>query len=155
MDWLTGSASYNATYRWDRGATVDGLSVETLNRQSGHSSADGRLNFEGLFNKVPYFKKINQRFGGSGRRKSASSRANRPKRFERTLKLREDTSLVIKHNLKVPKVKVTATTTAGQPFRVETRKIDDNSLEVLNRGEQKHKVHDRGGERGAQKEFLE
>lgn len=136
MDWLTGSASYNATYRWDRGATVDGLSVGNTIANQATLSADGRLNFEGLFNKVPYFKKINQRFGGSGRRKSASSRANRPKRFERTLKLREDTSLVIKHNLKVPKVKVTATTTAGQPFRVETRKIDDNSLEVLNRGEQ-------------------
>ncbi|MDE7387652.1 MAG: cell surface protein SprA, partial [Muribaculaceae bacterium] len=134
-DWLTASASYNATYQWDRGATVDGYSTGNAIANQATLTADGRVNLEGLFNKVPYLKKVNQRFGGtaSARNVAAAKRADRPKRFERTLKLKEDTSLVIKHNLKVPKVKVTAATTAGQPFEIETRKIDDNSLEVLTR----------------------
>lgn len=136
LDWLSGSAKYNATYQWDRGATIDGESVGNNIANKSDFSADGRINFESIYNKSKYLKGINQRFSGKNTTSAANQRANRPKRYERTFKLKPDTSLVIKHNLKVKKVRVTATTPSGQPVKVETRQVDDMSIDVLTRGEQ-------------------
>lgn len=137
LDWLSGSLKYNATYQWDRGATVDGQSVGNKIANKADFSVDARLNFEGLFNKVPYLKSVNQRFASSrGRsvKSSTDSRKNRPKRFERTLRLKPDTTLVIKHNLKVKKIKVTASTISGQPFKIEWKSLDDASVVITTRG---------------------
>jgi cell surface protein SprA len=138
LDFLTGSASYSSTYQWDRGATVDGYSVGNTIADQATFNTDGRINFEGLFNKVPYLKSVNQRFSSSKRQQQGGKldRTQRAKRFERTLRLKEDTSLVIKHNLKVQKVKVNAAAVNGQPMNIETRIVDENTVEVLTRGNQ-------------------
>ena len=138
LDFLSGTAKYNANYQWNRGATVDGESFGNTIANKGDFTADGRLNFEGLFNKSAYLKKINQRF--AVKRTSASmdrnrERVKRAKRFERTFKLKADTSLVIRHNLKVKNVRVTAASTDGKPFRIESKPIDENSVEILTRGD--------------------
>ena len=132
VDFLNGSVTYNATYRWDRGATVDGEKVGNTIANQAAWNFDGRLNLEGLYNKFSYLKKVNQRF-------SSSKRATPPKkakRFERTFKLNADTSLVIRHNLRNRKVKVTAATPDGKPFVVRTRVKDVNTIEVLTHGDQ-------------------
>ena len=132
VDFLSGSVSYNATYRWDRGATVDGVNIGNTIANQASWTVDGRINLEGLYNKFSYLKKVNQRFS-STRRPTA---ATKPKKFERTFKLLPDTSLVIKHNLRNKKVKVSATTTDGKPFAVKTVVKDNNTVEVLTRGDQ-------------------
>lgn len=132
VDFLSGSVSYNATYRWDRGATVDGVNIGNTIANQASWNVDGRINLEGLYNKFNYLKKVNQRFS-STRRPTA---ATKPKKFERTFKLLPDTSLVIKHNLRNKKVKVSATTTDGKPFAVKTVVKDNNTVEVLTRGDQ-------------------
>jgi len=136
LDWITGSAKYNATYQWDRGATVDGESIGNTIANKSDFSADARINFEGIYTKIPYLKKVNQRFASNrGRSTSTAKRANRAKRFERTFQLKPDTSIIIKHNLKVKKVRVSAMTTGGQPFRIESKTLDDNTVEILTRGD--------------------
>lgn len=132
VDFLSGSVSYNATYRWDRGATIDGVNIGNTIANQASWNVDGRINLEGLYNKFSYLKKVNQRFS-STRRPTA---ATKPKKFERTFKLLPDTSLVIKHNLRNKKVKVSATTTDGKPFAVKTVVKDNNTVEVLTRGDQ-------------------
>ncbi len=132
IDFLTGSVSYNATYRWDRGADVDGINVGNTISNQASWNVDGRVNLEGLYNKFSYLKKVNQRFSSS-KRPAARPKA---KKFERTFKLLPDTSLVIKHNLRNKKVKVTATTTDGKPFVVKTTVKDINTVEVLTRGDE-------------------
>lgn len=132
VDFLSGSVSYNATYRWDRGATVDGVNIGNTIANQASWNVDGRINLEGLYNKFSYLKKVNQRFS-STRRPTA---ATKPKKFERTFQLLPDTSLVIKHNLRNKKVKVSATTTDGKPFAVKTVVKDNNTVEVLTRGDQ-------------------
>ncbi len=136
LDWLSGSAKYNASYNWNRGATVDGESFGNQIANRGDFSVDGRINFEGLFNKVNYLKKINQRFGKKTSSRVGNRTLNRAKRMERTFKLKPDTSLVIKHNLKAKKVRVTGKTTDGKVLKIDYKPIDENSIEVLNRGEQ-------------------
>ncbi|MGM9803209.1 MAG: cell surface protein SprA [Muribaculaceae bacterium] len=132
LDFITANTSYNSHYNWERGTVLEEVSSgNTISNQST-LTIDGRFNLETLYNKVPYLKKVNNRFSTS---RKTETKPQKPKKFTRTLKLNADTSLVIKHNLKTKKLKVSAMTTEGKPMSVQTRVIDDNSIEVLNRGE--------------------
>ncbi len=132
LDFLTASVTYNATYRWDRGAKVEDVNLGNTISNQASWNVDGRLNFEMLYNKVPYLKEVNKRFSNS---RKQSTKDKKAKKFERTFMLKQDTTIVIKHNLRNKKVKVVAKTTDGQPFVVKTRTIDANSIEVLTRGD--------------------
>ena len=130
IDFLTGSVTYNATYRWDRGATVDGISLGNSIANQASWSADGRLNFESFYNKIPVLKKVNRRFSSSKR----TEQKRKPKKFERTMQLLPDTTLTIRHNLRNGRVRVVATTLDNKPVAVKTRVVDANTVEVLTRG---------------------
>ncbi|MDE6308913.1 MAG: cell surface protein SprA, partial [Muribaculaceae bacterium] len=132
LDFLNGSVTYNATYRWDRGATIDGESMGNTIANQASWSADGRLNFESIYNKFNYTKEINKRFANT--RKTASQ-SRKAKKFERTYMLKPDTTLVIKHNLRTKKVKVDAATTDGSLFPVKFKVIDPLSIEILTPGD--------------------
>ena len=147
LDFISANATYNATYRWDRGATVEDVNMgNTISNQAAWN-VDGRINLEGLYNKNPYLKKVNTRFTASRRatppkkgaknaKTNAKQKSNtpKPKRFERTFALKPDTSIVIKHNLRNKKVKVTAVDAkTNQPYPVKTKILDANSVEILNR----------------------
>ncbi len=132
IDFLNGSISYNSTYRWERGATINGMSLGNTVANQASWNADGRINFESFYNKIPIFKEVTKRFANTRR---TSTSAKKPRKFERQFKLPTDTAtLVIKHNLRTKKVKVTAVTEAGRPFVVKTRVVDQNSIEVLTHG---------------------
>ena len=133
IDFISGSVNYNATYKWDRGATIDGTNMgNSINNQAAWT-ADGRINFDGLWNKIPFVKDVNKRFARNSRN---NQRDRRAKKFERTYKLQPDTTVTIKHNLRNKKVKITATTTDGKPFAVKTRIDDPNTVTVLTHGDQ-------------------
>ncbi len=132
LDWLTGNASYNATYRWDRGAEIDGIETGNSIANQAAWNVDGRINFETLYNKWNYTKKVNQRF--QARRTRTPEK--KPKKFERSFSLLPDTTLTIKHNLKNQKVKVNAVTADGKPFRVTHKVVDANTIQILTRGDQ-------------------
>lgn len=132
LDWLSGNASYNATYRWDRGAEVDGVSMGNAIANQAAWNADGRINFEALYNKWDFTKKVNQRF--DSRRKQTFDKKAR--RFERAYALQPDTSLTIKHNLRTTKVKVSAMTTDGKPFKITHKVLDANNVIITTRGNQ-------------------
>ena len=61
LEWVNMKASYGANYSWDAGAlnVSDSLGNVIQNSQTRQASAD--LNFESLYNKIPYLKKINKR----------------------------------------------------------------------------------------------
>lgn len=133
LDFLTASVNYNATYRWDRGATVDDMQMGNSIANQAAWTADGRVNFEGLWNKIPFVKDVNRRFSSARR---GPSRERKPKKFERTYKLEPDTILTIKHNLRTQKVKVTAVTPDDKPFPIRTKIVDGNTVQVLTKGDQ-------------------
>ncbi|MGM9799207.1 MAG: cell surface protein SprA [Muribaculaceae bacterium] len=132
IDFINGSVTYNATYRWDRGATIDGVNMGNTIANQASWNADGRINFETFYNKINYLKEINKRFANT---RKAQSKEKKPKKFERTYKLQPDTTITIRHNLRNKKVKVTAFTTDGKPFPVQTEVVDANNIKVLTRGE--------------------
>ena len=146
IDFLSANATYNATYRWDRGATIDGTNLGNSISNQAAWNIDGRINFESLYNKNAWLKRVNTRFASSTRRgsRSTSTRgsstskkpsAPKPKRFERTYTLNPDSSTIIKHNLRNKKVKVSAVNASDEsPVKITTRVIDANTVEVLTRG---------------------
>ena len=132
IDFLSGSVSYNSTYRWDRGATIEDVNLGNTISNQATWNVEGRVNFETFYNKIPYLKEVNKRFSN----KRQASKNRKPKKFERTYKLLPDTTLTIKHNLRSKKVKITAVTTDGKPITIKSKPIDANSVLILNRGEE-------------------
>lgn len=139
FSFITANASYNANYNWDRGTTIaDVFAGNTISNQS-NLTIDGRVNLDQFYNKVPYLKDVNKRFSSSSsgnRNQQQGKNGKKLKKFNKTLKLAADTTTVIKHNMNVDKVRVTATTTDGKRFAVKYETKDKNTIEVLNKGDQ-------------------
>ena len=131
-DFITASASYNSSYNWDRGTTIDYISTGNTIANQASLNIDGRFNMEQLYNKFTYLKNVNKRFASSQR--SSTTKKAKPKKFTRSFKLKEDTSIVINHNMKTKKVKIVASDSKGKPVAVKSRIIDANKVEILNRG---------------------
>ncbi len=132
-DFITASVTYNSSYNWDRGTTIDFVSTGNTVANQGAWNFDGRFNLEQLYKKFTYLKKVNDRFSSS---KKSSSKKVKPKKFTRSYKLKEDTSITITHNLKTKKVKVTATNSKGKPVVIQSQVVDGNKVEILNRGKE-------------------
>jgi cell surface protein SprA len=143
LDFLTANVSYNATYKWDRGATVEDVYIGNSIQNNAVWNADAKFNFESFFNKFEYLKRINQRFSSSSSarnsNKKQSEKRERPKKFERAITLEKDTSVVITHNLKTKSVKIVAMS-GSNPVKLETKIIDENKVEILTRGDKQLKL---------------
>ena len=127
-DFITANATYNANYNWDRGTTLDTIATGHTVANQASLSLDGRFNLEQLYKKFEYLKNVNERFS-----KKKSTRKTKPKRFSRSFRLKEDTSIIISHNLKTKKIKITALE-KGKAIAIKSRIIDANKVEILNRG---------------------
>ena len=156
LDFLTANVTYNATYHWERGATVDGERLGNKITSQSTWNADGRFNFETLYNKWNFLKEVNQRFSKpksnlnqrnrnnnrpnrNGTDGSREQRNNKSKKFERTLALNPDSGIVIKHNLRSKRVRVTAKTVGdslhpSRNFPVKSKSIDQNNVRILTKG---------------------
>ena len=156
LSFITASATYNSTYRWDRGSMIDDVvSGNTIANQAAFN-VDARLNMEQLYNKIPYLKDVNKRFSGSSSSNSNNSknkkdRKPKPKKFTRSFKLSPDSALIIKHSMNVKNVKVTATVGKDEkPFPIKYKVKDENNVEIQTRGDQEVKfviTEAKGGER--------
>lgn len=112
-------------------------------------NADARFNFETLYNHSKFLKEVNQRFSG----KNASNRRNqqnsknaplnsknnnkresaKTKRVEKSIQLSADSTTRFTHNLKTKDLLLTATL-KGKKYDLETKVIDENTVEILNKG---------------------
>ena len=135
LSWITANATYNSTYRWDRGVVMgDYEPGNTIANQTART-LDGRFNFEQFYSKIPYFKKVDERFSSkSTKRSKQPTRKEKPKKLSRTLKLNPDSATIINHKLGVNNVKVTATKTDDTPFKVEYRVVDKDNVEITTLG---------------------
>ena len=164
LDYLTANVTYTSTYQWDKGATVDDVYLgNSINNQSSWNG-DARINFETLYNKSKYLQAINKRFASSkttvnsrnpGRNgnRTSSLKKDQPKKFERAITLVEDTTTIVEHNLKTKKVKIRATSN-GKPFALKTKIVDDNKIEILNKGTNNLKVTVTEDKKEAKKSFA-
>ncbi|MDL2254999.1 cell surface protein SprA [Parabacteroides sp. OttesenSCG-928-G06] len=131
LDWINATVGYTATYNWDRGATLDLDTIEMGNTIRNQRMIDGQanLNFQGLYNKSAYLKKVNQRF--TPRTTSTASRGRQqqqaPKkkpRVEMEITLNPDSATLVKHNMMENRVRITARTLDGKAYPVKAKGIN-------------------------------
>ncbi len=138
LDFLNATLSYNSTYRWDRGATVDGISMGNTVSNQTSGTIDGRINFDNLFRKSAFLKRVQSRFASSSPQRNT---VRKPRRYERNVPLRDDTTVMIRHNLRSRRVRVRATdVSTGKPVAIRTRIVDNNNVEILNHGKETLKI---------------
>lgn len=126
-DWITADASFNSTYSWNRGTTyADGASYGNIIANRRTVSINTRFNMLNMYNKVPYLKKINNRYSTSTR--AATTSGDRARRYQQEVTLLPDKRNVIVHALGTLNPKITATTKDGQPVKIKYRKLGADSI---------------------------
>ena len=130
LDFISAQGSYNSLYSWDRGTTVNFISTGNSIASQGTWNAEGRINFEGLYNKIPYLKSVNERFNPSQRNRSQSKKA---RKVERTYTVRPDSTIKVRHSLRTKRVRISVTDEEGKPVRVNTSINSNNEVGVTYR----------------------
>ena len=145
LNWMSATVRYSGTYDWVAGPLTD----ETINlgnviSNSRNLSTTGNANLQSLFNMVPYFKEVDQKFKRTGRGRGTINRntgnrnnqqntqpIERPKEetFSSNMKLQSGTPQRIQHKLNTKKIKVLVTGTEGRTIPGKVNIIDANTIE--------------------------
>lgn len=139
LDWANTAASYDSYYKWERGANVDAdTEVGNTIQNRINWSINSRFNLLNLYNKSPFLRKVNQKFGTTARSSSSAQRPKpepkKPKRFEQEITLKMDTTTTVKHNLNTKNVRVVAKRTdTGRTYSLKFKKIDNNTIRINNK----------------------
>ena len=147
FDWINADANYNATYNWVRGTNLDdGTSLGNTISINRDLNINGSFSFERLYNHIPFLRKANERFSrlvSSNNRKRAPKNRNRDmldstlprnqRSFEREITLRPDTAIDVLHNKHTRRITVLARTEDGKTFKLKFRKLNDNTLHIINK----------------------
>jgi cell surface protein SprA len=135
LDWITSNAQYTADYQWDKGTVLEmGVMPSTGNLLQNHRDWNGdvRLNFETLYNKFPYLKRVNQKLkqnNTSTNKNKQKKDDNKPKVYERKkLRLKAKNKTRINHRLNTMKPIVVLTDTSGAVIQAKVKVIDQNSV---------------------------
>lgn len=132
LDWANASLSYNATYNWDRGATVseDIVMGNTIKNQR-QFDLQANLNLLSLYNKNKYLKKINQKFNNTRATAKKPEKKKKPK-LEKEIVLSPDSATVVEHGMFTKKVQITARRMDGNVYRVKFKPINLAQVKILN-----------------------
>lgn len=163
FDWVNSDASYNANYSWERGTEdEEGNSYgNTINTQR-ELTLNGNFNLVKLYNHVPFLKKVNDKFDRTQSRaqmqrkkqekkkkkQEAKEQAADPKKalpknkraFEREITLLPDTTFKIRHGKNTKRLIVNAKTEDGKVFPLKYKKVDNNQIRIISKGDTAMKV---------------
>ena len=136
FEWLTADASYSSTYNWLRGNNIAGLNAGNNISNKRNLSFKASMNFEKLYNLVPYLEETNKRFASSNKKqkstKSQKPKVQKVKPFTKEITLKMDTTTTLAHNLKNRKLDVVARTKKGEEYRLKYKVIDENKILIKN-----------------------
>ncbi|MEI7420750.1 MAG: cell surface protein SprA [Prolixibacteraceae bacterium] len=141
LDWTNASITYQAGYDWNlapitRGNYVIGNSISNMSS----AQLNGTLDFLQLYNKVPFLRTVNQKYGefSRGRRESQESSRQRyqaaqngpaPQKYqEQNLMLKKNAPYSFFHKLGTPSVQVKVTDKAGKPIEGKINIVNDNRV---------------------------
>ena len=138
MDWVTGQASYKATYNWEKGSYVD---EETMigNAIKNQRVLDiqGTFNFTSLYNKNEYLKKINQKSNVNRNTAAAPRKSTRKtsKALVLPVTLNPDSGVIVQHNMLTKKVLIKArlASDSTKRYKVSYKAMDFARIRITNR----------------------
>lgn len=132
LDWANASLSYNATYNWDRGATVsEDIEMGNTIKNQRQFDLQANLNLLSLYNKNKYLKKINQKFNNTRATAKKPEKKKKPK-LEKEIVLSPDSATVVEHGMFTKKVQITARRMDGNVYRVKFKPINLAQIKILN-----------------------
>ena len=136
FEWLTADAGYTGTYNWMRGNSIAGVDIGNNIANKRNLTLKASMNFEKLYNIIPYLEETNKRFASSNK-KQKSSKSRKPKvekakPFTKEVRLKEDTTITLTHNLKNRKLDVIARTKKGEAYKLKYKVIDENKILIKN-----------------------
>ena len=132
LDWANASLSYNATYNWDRGATVsEDIEMGNTIKNQRQFDLQANLNLLSLYNKNKYLKKINQKFNNTRATAKKPEKKKKPK-LEKEIVLSPDSATVVEHGMFTKKVQITARRMDGNVYRVKFKPINLAQVKILN-----------------------
>jgi cell surface protein SprA len=141
LEWTSASIIYQAGYDWNlapvtRGSYVLGNSISNMSSVQ----LNGQLDFLQLYNKVPFLRGVNQKYGefSRGRRESQDNSRQRytagqkpagaPKYLEQNLKLKKNAPYSFFHKLGSSAVLVKVSDKSGKPIAGQVKIVNDNRV---------------------------
>jgi cell surface protein SprA len=119
LDWTSLNVIYRGTYTWDAQPLSSTTNIGNTLENSMTLQYNGSLNFKSLYNKVPYLRRLDQKYSGGKKTKA-------PKLIKITEKqhiavFRANRTRILKHKLKSKEIKVVAKDQNGTdvPLTVE------------------------------------
>ncbi len=168
LNFISSSIRYQSTYNWLAGPiTVDTIQLGNRVQNSNSATITGNMTLTSLYNKVPYFKEVNQKFRRTGRsrgslnRRTGGGQTAQPlqKKQEQTytnnVKLVANEPRKITHKLNTKKVKVIVTGVEGKIVAVKVNVIDANTIEFTPLASSPQAMVSVSGKPGSQTLFKE
>jgi len=123
MDWTSASINYGALFNWQQGPITEkdyewGNTIRNSNTIQGNT----RLNFESLFNKIPYIKNLSQS------QQRSKENGEELRYTSHGIEIEEETPVEINHQLGTRDVKVRMFDSNGRPVRGSSKVIDKNTV---------------------------
>ena len=130
LNWINSNISYNSNYTWNRSAPIGTkekpIEIGNIATSTASWSGDAQFNFETLYNKSNYLKAVNQRFN----RQPGNRPAFQSKNYTEYITFEKGKKDTIHHRLNAPKIEIRLVGRNGRTIDVNSRRIDDNSIEV-------------------------
>lgn len=145
LNFISSTIRYQGTYDWLAGPiTADTIRLGNRVQNSRNMQLTGNMTLTSLYNKVPYFREINQKFKRTGRSRGSLNRRSGGGRDQTTaapqktqeqsytnnIKLTANEPQKITHNLKTKKIKVALTGTEGEIIPAKIDIVDANVITV-------------------------
>lgn len=145
LNFISSNIRYQGTYNWAAGPiTADTIRLGNTLQNSNNIQFTANMTLSSLYNKVPYFREVNQKFRRTGRARGSLNRragnqnqqqSETPQRsqeqtYTSNVKLEANTAQKITHKLNTKKVKVVVTGTEGKVIPVKVDIVDANVVEV-------------------------
>ncbi|MBR2637288.1 MAG: cell surface protein SprA [Bacteroidaceae bacterium] len=137
FEWVTADANFSSSYNWARGNSISGADYgnNIANRRNLTLTSD--FQFEKLYNLIPYLEDTNKRFASkknNAKKNTAKGKGKNTKKkakpFTKEIQLYEDSTFVVKHNLKSKKIQLAARTKKGKVYKLKYKVIDENSIRI-------------------------
>jgi len=148
LNFISSTVRYQGTFDWQAGPiTADTIRLGNRIQNSRNIQLTGNVNLQSLYNKVPYFQELNQKFrrtGGSRysmNRQTSGARGQQqqqqqPQRaaeqtYSGNITLTANEPQTINHKLNTKKVSVVVTGENGEAVRGRTNVVDANTIEFI------------------------
>ncbi|MEZ5104687.1 MAG: cell surface protein SprA, partial [Draconibacterium sp.] len=147
LNFISSTVRYQGTYNWLAGPiTADTIRLGNRVQNSRNMQFTANMTLSSLYNKVPYFKEVNQKFRRTGRTRGSLNRQSgrgqnqnqapqvpqktQEQTYTSNVKLEANAAQKITHKLNTKKVKVVVTGVDGKVIPIKIDILDANVVQV-------------------------